>query len=73
MEELTIEQMTSLKGGQFDDINTAVVNASDNTAAAVNLASNSNTSAFSDVDQTNKQRAKANAGNILAYITQSIG
>ncbi len=68
MEELTIEQMTSLKGGL--DINAAVLTAFDNTATASNLAANSNTSAFSDVSQKINQDASAKAGNIKAFITQ---
>ena len=79
MEELTIEEMTSLKGGLFDETNLANVASFDNTAiaAAVNVESNSNNALAIDGSLAVAgqgdiwQKAKANAGNQFVNITQS--
>lgn len=79
MEELTIQEMTSLKGGLGDETNLAQVLSSGNTAiaAAVNVESNSNNAAaaFGSAAAAGQgdiwQKAKANAGNQFVNITQS--
>jgi hypothetical protein len=79
MEELTIEEMTSLKGGLFDETNLANVVSYGNTAiaAAVNVESDSNNAAaaFGSAAFAGQgdiyQKAKANAGNQFVNILQS--
>jgi hypothetical protein len=79
MEELTIQEMTSLKGGLGDETNLANVASFGNTAiaAAVNVESNSNNAAAGFLSAAAAgqgdiwQKAKANAGNQFVNITQS--
>jgi hypothetical protein len=79
MEELTIEEMTSLRGGQYDETNLADVVSYANTAiaAAVNVESNSNNAlaSYGSLAAAGQgdiwQKAKANAGNQFVNIAQS--
>jgi len=79
MKELTIEEMTSLKGGVFDETNLAQVLAANNVASAVPVnvemnANNANANVLSAAfaGQGNiAQNANASAGNQLVFITQS--
>ena len=79
MEELTIEEMTSLKGGFFDETNAAVVTALGNIAIAapVNVETNANnaSAAFGSIASAGQghiiQNANANAGNQAVAISQS--
>ena len=70
MKELTIEEMTSLKGGAFDT-NIAVVAAFNNTALAQNNNTANGGGFFSPAVAVAKQDADANAGNIRSRITQN--
>jgi hypothetical protein len=70
MEELTIEEMTALKGGQ--ESATALISAANNTAAAANTAANVATTGIGNVSQSVDQDASAKAGNIRAFITQFV-
>jgi hypothetical protein len=70
MEELTIEEMTALKGGQ--ESATALVSAANNTASAANTAANVASTGIGNVSQKVKQEAEANAGNIEAFISQFV-
>lgn len=79
MKELTIEEMTSLKGGVFDETNLAQVLAANNVASAVPVnvemnANNANATVLSAAfaGQGNiTQNANAAAGNQLVAISQS--
>jgi len=79
MKELTIEEMTSLKGGVFDETNLAQVLATNNVAAAIPVnvemnANNANANVLSAAaaGQGNiTQNANASAGNQLVFLTQS--
>jgi len=67
MKELTIEEMTALKGGQ--DTNVATVSSFDNTGVASAAAANaSDLSAF--IDQDAAAEATAVVGNVHARIRQ---
>jgi hypothetical protein len=63
MKELTIEEMTILKGGFFD-ANVAVVAATNNNAYAQNNNTANGGGFFSPAIAVAKQDADANAGNI---------
>jgi hypothetical protein len=70
MQELSIEEMTALKGGQ--ESATALVSAANNYANAANTAANVATTGIGNVSQENEQQAEANAGNIRAFISQFV-
>jgi hypothetical protein len=71
MEELTIEQMTALKGGQetANAIFTTLGNTATASAAAVN---NVTSNIGGSISQSADADARARAGNIYAHVTQSV-